>query len=354
MLLYLLKKVFNSNKNNLLNYNINMKKVVFNEIGDPEILQIVDAEIPTPKPNEVLIKIKACGLNRAELLFFQGLYFFQPEFPEQVGLEASGVVEAIGKDVTGIKIGQSVSLLPNINPTEYGYIAEYALAPQEAVQPIPDNLNYIDAAAIWMSYTTAYGGLVFRGGLKEDSNQTVVISAASSSVGLAAIQVAKQHGATVIATTRTSEKKKVLLDQGADFVIATTEENFVKSVAEITNNKGFDIAFDPIGGSFINDLAEAASNEAIIVIYGLLSAEETPLPLVPMLIKGIRIEALHVVFHILDHPDRFLQAKTHVIHNIKSGIYTPIIDKNFDLDEIQDAYKYMESNKQKGKIIINI
>ncbi len=331
-----------------------MKKVVFNEIGGPEVLQLQDANIPIPEDNEVVIKVKSLGLNRAELLFFQGQYIFQPEFPAQLGLEAAGVIHSIGQNAGYFQVGQEVCFMPNVMPTEYGYVGEYAVAPIEAVIPKPGNISFEEAAAVWMSYATAYGGLVFRGGLKEGARQTVLISAASSSVGLSAMQVAKNHGATVIATTRTSKKKDFLKEQGADFVIATEEESLSEQIKAITDGKGFDMAFDPIAGQFVNELAEAAGNESTIVIYGILSLEDTPLPLFPMLIKGIRIEAIHLVFHVLQHQERFAQTRDHILKGLKHGVYIPVIHKSFSLEEVADAYRYMESNAQKGKIVINI
>lgn len=331
-----------------------MKKVIFNEIGGTEVLQVQDLAVPTPKAHEVLVKVKSCGLNRAELLFFQGQYLFQPEFPAQLGLEASGVIEAVGSEVTKFRVGQEVCLTPNVMPTEYGFIGEYALAPIEAVIPKPNNISFAEAASVWMSYATAYGGLVFRGSLQKNGGQVVLISAASSSVGLAAIQIAKKHGATVIATTRTSKKKEFLAEQGADFVIATEEENLSERVMEITTNKGFDIAFDPIAGTFVNTLAEAAGHESTIVIYGILSLEDTPLPLFPLFLKGIRIEAIHLVFHVLQHSERFAETKEHILSGLTDGSYHPVVDKTFTLEEVAAAYEYMESNAQQGKILINL
>ncbi len=331
-----------------------MKAIRFNAIGGPEVLELQELDIPNAKENEIIVQVKACGINRAELLYFQGQYLFQPEFPAKVGLEASGIIHAVGKNVEDYEVGQEVCLTPNVMPTEYGFIGEYVAAPIEAVIPKPENIGFEEAAAVWMSYATAYGGLVFRGGLQDNAGQIVLISAASSSVGLSAIQVAKNHGAIVIATTRTTDKKDYLLEQGADYAIATQEENLVERVMEITGGKGFDIAFDPVAGTFVNELAEAAANESTIVIYGILSLEDTPLPLFPLLIKGIRIEAVHLVFHILQHPERFAQTRDHILKGLAEGKYQPVIDRIFSLEEAKDAFSYMESNKQKGKILITI
>ncbi|MEO1051019.1 MAG: zinc-dependent alcohol dehydrogenase family protein [Bacteroidota bacterium] len=330
-----------------------MKTVEFDEIGGPEVLQLREQEIPSPGENELVVRIKACGLNQAELLFFQGQYLFQPQFPSKVGLEASGIVESIGSGVSEFRLGDEVCLTPNIMPYEYGYVGEYALVPREAVIAKPQSISFEEAASFWMTYATSYAGLVMRGGLKRGEKKTVLITAASSGVGIAAIQLAKYYGATVIATTRTTEKRAFLLAQGADFVIVTETESLSEEVHKITRQKGFDIAFDPVAGAMLGDIAEAAAIEANIVLYGALSYDlGAPLPLFPMLVKGLKISGVHLVFHMLQHEDRFAEAQKVLLEGLEEGVFTPVLDRKFTLDQIQDAYRYMQSNQQKGKILI--
>ncbi|MEL7005099.1 MAG: zinc-dependent alcohol dehydrogenase family protein [Bacteroidota bacterium] len=328
-----------------------MKSVQFNEIGGPEILKVVETDIPRPAGHEVLVKIKACGLNQAELLFFQGQYLFQPEFPSKLGLEASGIIEDVGTEVKGFQPGDEVCLTPNIMPYEYGYLGEYAVAPAEAVVAKPRGITFDEAAAFWMTYATSYAGLIMKGGLKKDS--TVLITAGSSAVGIAAIQVAKHLRANIITTTRSGEKREFLLSQGADEVIVTSEQDLVEEIGRITNSQGFNLAFDPIAGEMLNPMAEAAAPEANIVLYGALSYNlESALPLFPVLAKGLQFSGVHLVFHLLQHPDRFEKAKTHLLEGLESAAYRPVIDRKFDLKDITEAYRFMESNQQKGKIVI--
>ncbi|QCW99434.1 zinc-binding dehydrogenase [Aggregatimonas sangjinii] len=331
-----------------------MKRVEFNEIGGTEVLNIVERDIPTPTENELTVKIKFAGLNRAEELFFQGQYLFQPNSPSLLGLEASGVVEKVGLGVEGFKTGDEVCLTPNITPTEYGFLGDYILAPVKAVIKKPKSLSFKQAAAVWMTYGTAYANLVLRGGLEKGANQTVLISAASSGVGTASIQMAKRYDAKVIATTRTSEKKEFLKALGADLVIATEEENLVEAVQEYTQEKGFDIAMDAIADSdFMGQLIETAAFEAKIVVYGALALNPMPsFPLFPMLIKGVSIQGLHYVFQTLEIEERFKQMKEDLFQGFESKKYVPMVDKIFSLEQIQDAYNYMASNKQKGKILV--
>jgi len=331
-----------------------MSRIVrFNNTGGPEVLQITEENLGAPKENEVLIDIKAAGLNRAEYLYMQGLYLVEPKLPSRIGVEGSGIIEAIGSGVTGFQVGQEVSITPNMSPAEYGVIGEKAIIPVQALAPKSPDISFEQAAAIWMAFPTAYGGLVEVGGLKNAAGQCVVISAASSSVGIPAIQIAKNHGATVIATSRDFSKRDALIDAGADHVIATGEEDFASRVMELTGGRGFDIAFDPVGGPFLEVLANGAAVEATIVAYGALAMSDTAFPLFPAIGKGLRVCGFHLVYNLFDHADRTDRAMAHLGENLAKGTYKPIIDKVFSLNEVSKAYEHMAAGKQIGKIIVS-
>jgi NADPH:quinone reductase len=331
-----------------------MAKVVrFYETGGPEVLKIIEEELGSPQENEVLVDIKAAGLNRAEYLYMQGLYLVEPKLPSRIGVEGAGIIEAIGPGVTNFKVGQEVSITPNMSPAEYGVIGEKAIIPVQALAPKSPDISFEEASAIWMAFPTAYGGLVEVGGLKSGAAQYVVISAASSSVGIPAIQIAKAHGATVIATSRDFSKKESLINAGADHVIATSQENFASRVMEITNGHGFDIAFDPIGGPFLEVLSEGAAIEATIVVYGALAMSDTLFPLFPAIGKGLRVCGFHLVYNLFDHADRTERAMAHLGENLANGTYKPVIDKVFSLSEVSEAYEHMAAGKQIGKIIVS-
>ena len=328
------------------------KRVIFNQIGGPEVLEFSEQPIPAPSENELVVRIKANGLNRAEHMFFNGIYIFQPIFPSPLGIEGAGIVHEVGNQNSTFKKGDKVCLMPNMDNTKYGYLGEYVLAPKEAIIKMPDNLDFESAAAFWVAYGTAYGILIQQGGLLQGTHQTVVITAASSSVGIACIQMAKNHGAKVIATTRTSVKKSYLKNAGADYVIATEEENLTAQIQELTNGKGFDIAVDPVTGSIVNELAEAAGFEAKIVLYGRLNNEDGLFPLFPVLGKGINITGFHLSFHLLEHQDRRDKMVAFLTRQLQNDKYKIIIDKTFSLENVKDAYVYLESNQQKGKIVL--
>jgi NADPH:quinone reductase-like Zn-dependent oxidoreductase len=230
------------------------------------------------------LKVQAIGLNRAESMFFHGQYLYQPKFPVGLGYEAAGTVDAVGPDLDKSWIGKQVSTVPAFSLNEYSVVGETAVVPIEAVAEYPANLSPAEGTAIWMQYVTAYGAL--RTIAKVTKGDFVVISAASSSVGLAAIEIVKAEGGISIATTHKSSKDLTKL--GADHVIATDEEDYVAKVAEITGGKGARVTFDPVGGPFLEKLAEAAQPGGIIFSYGWLSGQPTPLPLIAVLAKGSR------------------------------------------------------------------
>ena len=332
-----------------------MTKIIeFSQTGGPEQLDLVERSIMLPAANEAQIEIKAAGLNRAELLFFAGEYLTQPKLPSSLGFEASGIVRALGEDVTAFSVGQAVSVTPNFDPSLYGVLGELANVPAAALQPKPDSVSFVDAAGFWMAYPTAWGGLVQAGGLKANAGQTVLISAASSSVGIAAIQIAKAYGAVVIATTRTAAKVDAIQSIGLDHIIVTDEEDLVERVQTITDGKGFDIAFDPVGGPFVETLATAAGRDAVIVEYGLLSGEVAMLPFLTMLGKGLSIKAFHLAFDLLQHPNRLKIATDHLLPRLEDGTYKPTIDQTYTLEQTRDAYTRLASNLQFGKVMIEV
>jgi NADPH:quinone reductase-like Zn-dependent oxidoreductase len=222
-----------------------MARVVrFHKIGGPEVLQIEEVAVPPPAKGEVQIKIKALGLNRAESMFRRGQYLENPKFPARLGYEAAGTVSAIGLGVQGFKVGDAVSTIPSFHQNDYGVYGELANVPVHAVTHHPASLSWEEVAAVWMQYITAYGALIDIGKLKK--SDTILIPAASSSVGLAAIQIANKVGAIPVALTRGSSKRKALKDAGAAHVIASDEQDLVKEVMGITGNKGARMVFDPV------------------------------------------------------------------------------------------------------------
>ena len=328
-----------------------VKIVRFHRTGGAEVLQLDDLPLPEPAAGEVRIRVKAIGLNRAEVMFRQGQYLVAPVLPSKLGYEASGVVESVGPDVDPSWVGKTVSTVPAFNVAAYGVYGEVAIVPVGAIATYPETLSYEQGTSIWMQYLTAYGALIHQGHV--GAGDFVLITAASSSVGGAAIEIAKAEGALSIATTRTSRKKAELLALGADHVIVTSEEDLAARVQTITGNKGARIIFDPIGGKGLEALANAAAPRGIIFEYGALAAEPTPYPLFACLSKQLTIKG-YVLFELVGDPVTFAKAKHYVVDHLVAGRFKPRIDKTFPLKDIVAAHRYMESNSQIGKIVVTV
>jgi NADPH:quinone reductase-like Zn-dependent oxidoreductase len=328
-----------------------MPKIIrFHSIGGPENLKLEEMPLRPPGEGEVKIRVKAVGLNRAEAGFMRGHYFEVPELPSKLGYEAAGLVESVGPGVDPGWIGKRAATVPGFSMSKYGVLGEEAIVPADALGEYPAKLSAVDAAAIWMQYLTAYGALVTFGNVKP--GDFVIITAASSSVGLAAIQIVKEEGAIPIAATRRSNKRAELLALGAAQVIATEEEDIAQKVNEITGGKGARLIFDPIAGPGVEKLVDAAAYHGILFVYGGLSGEPTPFPRNAFL-KGLSVRAY--TLHELRHdPELLKTAKQYVFDRLADGRFHPKIAKTFPLAQSVEAYQYLESNQQVGKVVITV
>ncbi|HEX4595288.1 MAG TPA: zinc-dependent alcohol dehydrogenase family protein [Bryobacteraceae bacterium] len=327
------------------------KVVRFHTVGGPEVLKIEEEQIPEPGKGEVRLNVKAIGLNRAEVMFRQGQYLESPVLPSKLGYEAAGVVAAVGPDVDKSWLGKKASTVPAFLMTSYGVYGEVAIVPAYALAVYPPKLSPEEGTSIWMQYLTAYGALIEHARITK--GDFVVITAASSSVGIAAIEMVKAEGASSIATTRTSKKKAALVEVGATHVIATEEEDLVARVKEITGGKGARVIFDPIAGKGIELLAQAAAPGGTIFEYGALAAEPTPFPLFAALGKGLSVRG-YTLREVLSVPQLKAKAEKYIFDHIEAGDFKPRIDRVFPFAKIVEAHRYMESNEQIGKIVVTV
>lgn len=330
---------------------VTARAVRFHRIGGPEVLSIEPVEIRQPGPDEVSIRVKALGLNRAEVLLRTDRYIESPRFPSGLGLEATGVIEAVGSEVHGFAPGDAVSVLPPTLMQEQPTHAERLVVPQTRLLKNPPRQPWTDAAATWMQYLTAYGALVQAAGLR--TGDFVVITAASSSVGLAAIQIARRVGAVPIAVTRTSAKRDALLQAGAAQVIASEEENLRSRLLEITGQAGARVVFDPVGGPIFEPLTAAMAEGGILIEYGGLSPEPTPFPLFEVLSRSLVLRGYRV-YEVLEDPLRLRDAAEFIFSGLADGSLRPVIARIFAFDEIAEAYRYLESNQQFGKVVVTL
>ena len=327
------------------------RMIKFARPGGPEVLEFIEVEAPEPGPREVRIKVKAIGINRADSMWRKDKYVESPIFPAGLGYDAAGVVDAVGREVTDFIVGDVVSTIPAFSLNKYSAYGEVILAPDHAVVKHPESLSFVEAASVWMMFLTAYGALVFDA--QVGVGDFVIIPAASSSVGLAAIQIANYAGATPIALTRTSEKKQRLHEAGAQHVIATQEQDLLAEVMRITNSNGARVAFEPVGGTDFPKLIAALTFQGIAYIYGALSEDDTTIPVLEMIRKMTVVKGYSVRL-VTGDADRRKAAVEYVTEGLASGALKPVIDRTFKFDEMVEVHRYLENSGQFGKIVVTL
>lgn len=329
------------------------KVVRFHEFGGPEVLRFESLEVGDPGAGEVRVRIEAIGLNRAEAAFRSGRYIEKAQLPARVGYEAAGIIEAVGEGVKGFSVGEQICVMPAFSMNRYGVYAERAIVPASALLKRPAGLGIKESASIWMQYLTAYGALIDISQI--GAGDAVIITAASSSVGIAAIQIVNHVGAMPIAVTRTAAKEAALRKAGAAHVVITERQNLEAEVLRITGSKGAKVAFDPIGGPIVASLAAAMAPGGWLILYGNLSgqAQNTIFPFGPSAMKGFCMRG-YLVFEIIHDPKRFERARNFVEEGLREGWLAPVIAKTFPFDQIVEAHRYLEANEQIGKVVVTV
>jgi NADPH:quinone reductase-like Zn-dependent oxidoreductase len=328
------------------------RAIKFANAGGPEVLEFLETEVPAPGPKEVRIMVKAIGINRAESMWRTDVYI-EPvvKFPAGLGYEAAGLVDSVGRDVSGVALGDEVNVIPSFSMNQYHTYGEVILVPDYAVVKHPKSLSFAEAASVWMMFVTAYGALIEDA--KVNKGDFVLVPAASSSVGLAAIQIAKYAGATSIALTRTLANRKQLIEAGAAHVIATGEVDLVEGVMRITDGKGARVVFDPVGGPNFPKLISALAFQGILYIYGALSENVSPLPVLEMIAKMATVKG-HNIWLTSGSPDKLKTAVAFIRSGFDEGKLKPVIDRIFRFDEIVEAHRFLEANNQFGKIVATL
>jgi NADPH:quinone reductase-like Zn-dependent oxidoreductase len=324
------------------------RAVLFHEVGGPEVLKVENVQLAGPGPGEVRIRIDAIGLNRGEALFRAGTYWLPPTFPSRLGHEAAGVVEAVGADVQGFRIGDEISTIAIGDMSAHGIYGDHAIVPATEVVKRPDGIDPITGAATWLAYTTAYGALVETGGLRPGA--TVLITAAAGAVGIAAIRIANHLGALPIVTTRNAAKSAGLIEAGAAHVLTTENDELLKEIHAVTDGQGADLVLDAVGGPGLDTLARAVAGGGTLIVTSNLDPRPTPLPWAwPLDLR----KYANPVFYAAD-PARMERAKRFITAGLRTGAFAPVIARTFDLDEIVEAHHYLESNVHIGKVIVTV
>lgn len=327
------------------------RSVRIHEFGGPEVLRVEDVLVGEPGAGEVRMRIHAIGLNHTELTLRSGRLPVNPTLPSPIGFEAAGVIEALGPNVSGFSIGDRVALIPTYSASRYGHYGEASLAPPRSLAAIPDSVGFVEAAATWVALGTAWSGLVAVGSLT--AGQSAVISAASSAVGLAAIQVANLLGARPIALTRTSAKVEALLAHGAAAVVAVDEQDVVAEINRQTAGMGANLVFDPVGGPGFAVLAKSVTPGGTLVLYGALDSRPTvvsPFDVFArdLVIRGVALPAL------ARDDQKLAELKRFVSEGLARGALRPTLARTFAFHDIADAHRFIEKGEQIGKIVVTV
>lgn len=337
-----------------------MPKIIrFHEFGDPMVLKVEEVEPGSPKEDEVLLKVDCIAVNQAESLMRQKRYFEVPKvFPSRLGYDCAGTVIAVGNAVSAQLIGKQVLTLPCFSQISHGIYGQWAIVPASAVMEYPTSLSSEIACTIGVPYSTAYFGLFEMAALA--TGQTVLITAASSSTALAAMQLSKSIAARVIVTTRRKAKAEALLKLGADEVIATQEEDIEARIKQLTNGKGVDAVYDAVGGSGFSKFGGIVAPFAKIISYGFLESPDLTFNGLGLYRKGASVH-FYQVFHFTGQPSINLpprveavgRAKQFLKKSMDAGFIKPTIDRSFQLDDIVEAHRHLESGERIGKIVVH-
>ncbi len=325
-----------------------MKAIIVEKPGGIEQLKLGDYPKPQCGETEILVKVKATALNRADIMQRVGKYPPPVGASPILGLEIAGIVESVGSKVFKWKSGDKVfGLIPG------GGYAEYAIINENMVIEIPDNLSFEESASIPEVFLTAFQSLVWLSELK--ANEFVLIHAGASGVGTAAIQIARELGARIIITAST-EKQKICKDLGADLTIDYKTKNFKDEILKFTNNYGADVIIDFIGGSYFKQNIESLTRDGRLVILSTLSGGKVEeFDVRPILAKRLKIIGSSLRSRSLDYQIKLTKDfKDFAYEKISKGIIKPVIDKIYDWSEVAEAHKRMEENKNIGKIVLRV
>lgn len=325
-----------------------MKAVVCSEHGLPDKLALVDdwAE-PELGEHDVLIEVKAAGLNFPDVLVIQGKYQFQPDLPFVPGNECSGVVAAVGSAVTRYKVGDKV-----ISAAGTGAFCEKIAANEHGVLPMPEGLSFEQAAGVSITYFTSYYALKQRANIQP--GETLLVLGAAGGVGTTAIELGKLMGAKVIAAASSDEKLELCRQLGADEVINYSTTSLKDAVKELTGGKGVDVVYDPVGGDYAEPAIRSMGWNGRYLVIGFASGPIPKIPLNLTLLKGCSIVGVFWGRFVGEEPEVHLQNIKELWELFASGKLNPVVTDVYPLEQYEDAYDCMIERRARGKVIITL
>lgn len=320
-----------------------MKAIVVREFGAPEVMKLEEVELPEIEVNQILIRVKAAGVNPVDTYIRSGNYAAVPKLPYTPGKDSAGIVEKIGANVTKVKVGDRVYTADSVT----GTYAEFVICKDNQVNQLPENVSFEQGAGVFVPYATSYRALFQKA--KAKSGETVLVHGASGGVGIAAVQWAKNAGLKVIGTASSEEGEKLIAEQGADFVFDHSEENYLQQILEATENKGVDLILEMLANvNLVKDFDVLAKYGRIVVIGNRGSLEFNP-----RLTMG-KDATIYGMSLFNFSPDEKQEIQQEIFEGLANGFLNPIVGKTFALEEAAEAHHEVIESKAFGKIVLTV
>jgi NADPH2:quinone reductase len=326
-----------------------MRAVVCDRLGDPSVLHIEERPIPEAGPSDVVIRVGAASVNFPDVLMVSGGYQHKPELPFVPGMEGAGTIHAVGAAVTGWKPGDRVIF--GVRP---GAFAEYVRVPAGGpLLHLPKDWSYAEGAGFRVAAQTAFHSLVHRAQLKK--GEVLLVHGASGGVGLAAVQLGKHLGATVIATGSDDSRLAVVRQNGADHVVNYRTDDFVAAVKRLTDGRGVDVVYDPVGGDVLEKSVRTAAYGARLLVVGFTSGGPSKLMSNHILIKGLTVLGVRAGETILRHSPELGRDYVEELPRLAGlGVMRPHVSHRFPMERAADAFRALIDRKVVGKVAIEM
>ena len=322
-----------------------MKAILCKHYGPPDSLVVEDLPSPHPGPHQVLIGVRAAGVNFPDTLIIQNLYQFKPPLPFTPGGECAGEIKAVGAAVSRFKIGQRVTAF-----AAWGAFAEEIAVDEDKVTAIPDELSFELAASFVMAYGTSYHALKDRATLR--AGETLLVLGAAGGVGLAAVEIGKSLGARVIAAASSDEKLAVCRAHGADECINYSTENMRERIKSLTAGRGVDVVYDPVGGEYSEPALRSVGWRGRFLVVGFANGTIPSIALNLTLLKGLSIVGVFWGEFAKREPERWAQDLADLLRMVNAGELKPLVSARYPFEKVADALNAVSARKVIGKIVL--